>query len=131
MIYIIRNTVNEIVLTLTEKVTIANPFFVFSFQPLATLDEYQSLIYFTTPDISNYCNRFNLFELTEDDSGSTTGGDDIPLYLKPGQYEYKAYQSVDGDLDPLTFGILLEEGKMVVGDMTAPDQDTGVIDIYR
>lgn len=131
MIFIERNRTNEVVLTLTESVTIANPFFIFSFQSLSTLDEYLPLIYFTTPDLSNYCNRFNLFEITENNSGSTTGGDDIPLYLKPGQYEYKIYESTTASLDPNDFGNLLETGKMVVGDMTAPDQDTGVIDIYR
>lgn len=131
MIFIERNTVNAVALTLTEKVTIPNPFFVFSFQHIATLDEQQPLIYFTAPDLSDYCNRFNLFQITESDSGSTTGGNNIPLYLKPGQYEYKAYQSTTGSLDPLTFGSLLEEGKMVVGDMTEADQDTGVLEIYR
>ena len=131
MIFIERNTVNEVPLTLTEKVTIPNPYFVFSFQHIATLDEQEPLIYFTAPDTSDYCNRYNLFEITESDSGSTTGGNNIPLYLKPGQYEYKAYESVTGSLDPLTFGNLLEEGKMIVGDMTEPGQDTAVIDIYR
>jgi hypothetical protein len=131
MIYIIRNTTNQVVLTLTESVTIPNPFFIFSFQPLATLNEYQPLIYFTTLDVSNYCNRYNLFEITEDDAGSTNGGNDIPLYLKPGQYQYKVYQSTTSSLNPNTFGSLLEEGKMVVGDLTQPDQDTGVTEIYR
>ncbi len=131
MIFIERNAINEVILTLTEKVTIPNPFFVFSFQHIATLNEYQPLIYFTTPDISDYCNRFNQFTITESDSGSTTGGNDIPLYLKPGQYEYKAYESTTGSLDPLTFGNLLEEGKMIVGDMTEEGQDTAVTEIYR
>lgn len=131
MIFIERNVVNEVVLTLTEKVTIPNPFFVFSFQPLATLNEYQPLIYFTAPDLSAYIDRYNLFEITEDDSGSTTGGNNIPLYLKGGQYEYKVYQSTTGSLVPNTFGSLLEQGKMVVGDMTIEGQDTGVTEIYR
>jgi hypothetical protein len=131
MIFIERNTTNEVVLTLTEKVTIPNPFFIFSFQHLATLDEYQPLIYFTTLDLSNYIDRYNLFEIVEDDAGSTTGGDAIPLYLKPGQYEYKAYESTTNSLDPNDFGSLLEEGKMVVGDMTEEGQDTGVPNIYR
>lgn len=131
MIFIERNTTNEVTLTLTEKVTIPNPFFVFSFQHIATLDQELSLIYFTAPDLSDYCNRYNLFEITENDGGSINGGNNIPLYLKPGQYEYKAYESTTGSLDPLTLGNLLEEGKMVVGDMTESGQDTGVLDIYR
>lgn len=131
MIYIERNTENKICLSLTESVDIPNPFFVFSFQAISTLTEYLPLIYFTTLDISNYCNRYNLFILNESDSGSATGGDSVPLYLKPGQYEYKAYQSETGSLDPDTFGKLLETGKMVVGDLTEPDQDTAVNEIYR
>lgn len=131
MIFINRNELNKVPLTLTEKVTIPNPFFVFSFQHISTLDEYQPLIYFTAPDVSDYCNRYNLFNITESDSGSTTGGDNIPLYLKPGQYEYKAYQSETGSLDPETFGTLLEESKMIVGDMTEEGQDTAVPEIYR
>lgn len=131
MVFIERNTINKVVLTLTESVTIANPFFVFSFQRLATLDEYQPLIYFTAPDLSAYTDRFNLFEITEADAGSIVGGSNIPLYLKPGQYEYKVYESVTGSLVPNTFGILLEDSKMVVGDMTIEGQDTGVTDIYR
>lgn len=128
MIYIVRNTTNQVCLTLTESVTISNPYFIFSFQPLTTLDQLATIIYFTTPDISQYCNRYNLFVLVESDSGSTTGGNNIPLYLHPGQYEYKVYQSTTDSLDPNTFGSLIESGKMVVGDLTQPDQDTGVID---
>lgn len=131
MIYIKRNEINEVCLTLTEKVTIPSPFFILSFQHYATLDQEQTLIYFTTPDISNYICRYNLLKLTESDSGSTTGGNDVPLYLKPGQYEYRVYQSTTDSLDPNTFGSLLEVGKMVVGDMTEEGQDTGVDPIYR
>lgn len=131
MIFIERNTINKVVLTLTESVTITTPFFVFSFQPLATLDEYQPLIYFTAPDLSAYTNRFNLFEITENDAGSVVGGNNIPLYLKPGQYEYKVYESATGSLNPNTFGKMLEDSKMIVGDMTIEGQDTGVTDIYR
>lgn len=131
MIYIERNTTNKLCLSLTLASTIPNPYFIFSFQPLATLDTYQPLIYYTAPNISIYTNRYDLFELVEADGGSTTGGNDIPLYLKPGQYEYKAYQSTTDSLDPNTFGTLLETGKMVVGDLTIGDQDTGVDPVYQ
>ena len=131
MIFIVRNTTNEIILSLTQSVTIPAPYFVFSFQALSTLDEYLPLIYFTTLDLSSYADRYNLFEITESDSGSTTGGNNVPLYLKPGQYEYKVYESYTGSLVPNTFGNLLQTGKMVVGNLTEPDQDTGVTEIYR
>ncbi len=132
MIYINRNSLNKIVLTLTESTTISNVNYIFSFQPLATLDTYQSLIYFTTQDISNYTNRYNLFELTESDNGSTNGGNNQSLYLKPGQYEYKVYQSTSTSLNPNSFGDLIESGKLVVGDLTIEGQDTGINDdIYK
>jgi hypothetical protein len=131
MIFINRNTLNKVVLTLTENVTIANPFFIFSFQHLATLDEYEPIIFFTTLDLSNYIDRYNVFEITEDDNGSTTGGNNVSLYLKSGQYEYKVYQSTTDSLNPNNFGSLLESGKMIVGDMTVEGQDTGVTNIYQ
>lgn len=132
MIFIERNTTNDFVLSLTESVTISPPvYFVFSFQHIATLDEYEPLIYFTTLDLSSYTDRYNRFELVEDDSGSTTGGNSVPLYLKAGQYEYKVYESATGSLDPNTFGAELESGKMIVGDMTEEGQDTAVDNIYQ
>lgn len=131
MIFLNRNTVNQIVLTLSENVTITNPYFIFSFQHYATLTDPESIIYFTAPDDSNYTNRYNIFELTESDSGSTSGGNDVDLYLKPGQYEYKVYQSTTASLDPNGFGSLLETGKMVVGDMTVEGQDTAVLEVYQ
>ena len=131
MIYIDRNTINKICLTLTESTTISNPYFIFSFQHYSTLDTYTSIIYFTTPDISTSTNRYNLFVLTEADAGSATGGNNIPLYLKPGQYEYKVYQSTTASLNPNNFGTLLETGKMVVGDMTVAGEDTGVLSVYQ
>lgn len=132
MIYITRNTTNKLILTLTENVTITGTvYFIFSFQPLSTLDEVATIKYFTTPDLSTYTNRYNSFELVESDSGSTTGGNNIPLYLKPGQYEYKVYQSTTTSLNPNTFGSLLESGKMVVGDMLIAGQDTGVLGVYQ
>jgi|SRR3972149_4016517 len=136
MIYINRNATNSICLTLTESVTITPVYFIFSFQRYASLTTQESLIYFTTPDLSTTQNRFNLFELIEADydaspAGSISGGNDIPLYLIPGQYEYKVYQSTSDSLNPNTFGDLLETGKMVVGDMTVEGQNTSVDSIYQ
>ena len=136
MIYINRNDTNLICLSLSESVTISPVYFIFSFQHYASLTSEEPLIYYTTPDISNSTNRFNLFELIEADynaspAGSINGGNDIPLYLIPGQYEYKVYQSTTDSLNPNTFGDLLETGKMVVGDMTIEGQNTSVLPVYQ
>jgi len=129
MIYITPDSLNKIAVNL--DVTISAPYFIFEFQHYATLTEYETPIYFTTPNLSTYCDRYYLFELTEDPNGSTTGGNDIPLYLIPGQYQYKIYQSTTDSLDPETFGDLLQTGKMVVGDMTIQSNNTEIDSIYR
>lgn len=130
MIYINRNSLNKVVLTLSESVTITNPYFIFSFQEYNSLG-YPVLRYFIAPDTSLYTDRYNLFLLTESDTGSKTNANNASIYLKPGQYCYKVYQSTSNSFDPNTFGSLLESGRMVVGDICTPDQDTAVASVYR
>lgn len=130
MIYIKRNQLNHVALTLTETTTIPNPYFILSFQPLSTLDQLETIQYFTSPDISNYCNRYNEFKIVESDNG-TPNANDSPIYLLPGQYEYKAYQSTSDSFDPDTFGIMLEVGKMVVGDLTVENPSTFLDPVYQ
>ena len=130
MIVIERNTTNKVVLTLTENTTISNPYFILSFQHYATLDDLSTIQYFTAPDISNYCDRYNRFNITESDSG-TENANDTPIYLLPGQYEYKVYESTTDSFDPNTFGNQIEIGKMVVGDLTLPNPSTYVPDVYQ
>lgn len=131
MIYIIKNTVNNIILTLQESTSIVNPNYLFEFiyEDDITLSQYGtdivSEIYFTTPDLSTSTLRYNKFEITEDDLGSTTSGDDIPLNLKNGQYKYVVYAtSIIIDINNIDFNDFtqVEEGRMVVnGDQTNID----------
>lgn len=131
MITITRNELNKVVLELKASTTLASPYFyILAFQPLSTLDQLADIIYFTSPDLSPYPCRYNLFEITESDSGSP-GGNDVPIYLLPGQYEYSVYQSTTDSLDPDDFGTLIETGKMVVGDLTLPNPSTYVPSVYQ
>lgn len=113
MIYIEKNKTNKVVLTLSEKSKLNSPFYLFSFSNDYIIDSNDIL--FTTPDISSYPNRYNMFSITEIDSGSTEGGVDIHLSLISGQYTYTIYESLTETLDiNSTTGIIIETGRMVV-----------------
>ena len=103
MIYINKDEVNSIVLTLTEVSTLTNPYYLFVFQN--EMNPESTPILFTTPDISAYPERFNQFELDEP----------VDVELNKGQYSYSVYESL---IPPTsiqdTTGEVIEEGRMVV-----------------
>lgn len=103
MIYINKDEVNSIVLTLTEVSTLSNPYYLFVFQN--EMNPESTPILFTTPDISAYPERFNQFELDEP----------VDVELNKGQYSYSVYESL---IPPTsiqdTTGEVIEEGRMVV-----------------
>ena len=109
MIKLEKNSVNRVVVTLTEKVTITAPvYFLFEFISDDTL---KSKI-FTATDISNNICRYNEFTIEE-----TDGVEDLlngVIDLEPnGYYHYNIYQMSDPtnlDID-LTDGIV-EKGKV-------------------
>ena len=103
MIYINKDEVNNIVLTLSEVSTLTNPYYLFVFQN--EMNPESTPILFTTPDISAYPERFNQFELDEP----------VDVDLMKGQYSYSVYESL---IPPTsiqdTTGEVIEEGRMVV-----------------
>ncbi len=103
MIYINKDELNSIVLTLTEVSTLSNPYYLFVFQN--EMNPESTPILFTTPDISAYPERFNQFELDEP----------VDVDLMKGQYSYSVYESL---IPPITIqdttGDVIEEGRMVV-----------------
>ena len=103
MIYINKDEVNSIVLTLTEVSTLSNPYYLFVFQN--EMNPESTPILFTTPDISSYPERFNQFLLDEP----------VDVDLMKGQYSYSVYESL---IPPTsiqdTTGVVIEEGRMVV-----------------
>lgn len=113
MILINKNELNKIVLTLDESSRISNPYYTFQF--VNEFGTNTTGITFTTPDLSQSKNRYNLFYLTESSSGSTTGGDNIPLNLTSGQYLYRVYEASASTLQiSATTGTIIESGRMVV-----------------
>ena len=112
MIYIQKNSSNNVILTLSEKSTLSNPYYMFVFQ-----NEYEINspgVTFSTDDISSYQNRYNQFVIVENELGSVTGGTSS-LSLVSGQWSYNIYESETPTLDILeTTGRVIEEGRMVV-----------------
>jgi hypothetical protein len=84
-------------LTLTEKTTISNPYYLFSLKHRLTAVEYNFLL----TDISSYKERYNKFAITE---GAT-------VTLDAGEYLYRIYaQTSSVNTNPELANELVEEG---------------------
>lgn len=119
-IYLKKDYTNRFVLTLSEFSSLSNPNYLFVFENIYNKDSVP--VYFTTPDISSYKSRYNLFQLIENSSGSTTGGTSVALSLMPGQYDYTVYESSASTLSiSATTGVIIEAGRMVVDDVSTND----------
>jgi hypothetical protein len=115
MIYIEKNSINNFVLTLSENSRLTNPFYLFEFTNEYILGS--TPIYWNQIDNSSYTNRYNLFELVEDENGSTSGGTQTSLNLISGQYNYNVYESTASTLSvSATTGRIVESGRMVVAE---------------
>ena len=99
-------------LTLTEKVTISNPYFLFNLKNRVSKVETNVIL----TDISAYIERYNKFSVIE---GTTFTAD-------AGEYEYKIYaQTSSVNLDPLLANELVEEGlfKLMLGDIATTEYE--------
>ena len=141
MIYIEKNTTNQIALELSCLIPSTYIYFLFEF--IFDSNPNKEVRYFTTNDISLATCRFNLFEIIESNLGSTTTNNINPIQLEPGQYKYKIYAGelpVDYlDLTPYLSTEPISIGKMVVeGDnvLIVPVYDSQNVDntspsVYR
>ena len=88
-------------LTLTEKVTISNPYFLFVFTNRTTSVETAIIL----TDVSTHTERYNQFDVTE---GTT-------FTLDAGEYEYQVYaQTSSSNTDPSLANELVESGVLKV-----------------
>ena len=130
MIYINKNEVNNIYLTLTESTTASNPSYLFQL-------DYDSLsernpVYYTTPDISTSLNRYNKFVLVDSDTTGTasstqsTIGFTSSMNLKAGQWTYTIYV-YDGAIDVYNLnGVTASSNIIEVGRMVVDGIDTSI-----
>ena len=114
MIKLERSTSNDVVVTLTEKTTIDNPTYLFSFKN-DTTNVYKNFI---AIDISTSTNRYNEFTIVEVGAGAEdllTGEIRLTDY---GFYSYFIYaQTSTTNLIPADADELVEQGKMkLLGD---------------
>lgn len=75
------------VMTLTERSTLTNPYYLFNFTSDVTGDS----VNFIATDLSNYTDRYNKFLITE--TSGTTDYTSGTIELSPtGQWSYKVYE---------------------------------------
>lgn len=101
MIYLDKNQENKICLTISESVSISNPYYLFVFQN--EFNKASDAVYWVAEDISEHTNRYNLFLMDEATSESFTIG----------QYTYTIYESETLPIDETGLNAV-EEGRMVV-----------------
>ena len=97
MLIITKGELNTLTVTLTEKVTISNPFYLFVLNGKSN----QAPVKKVLTDISNYTYRYNQFQFTE--------GSDITI-PNAGQYTYVFYQKSTNSTTIEDTDVILETG---------------------
>jgi hypothetical protein len=114
MIYLLQNQTNTVILELTQNSNLLTPSYLFEFINDITPT---NIVYFTTPDLSSYCSRYNKFEVTLTGNTSTnlTGG---TININPGGYTYNIYEATGLTLNNLvvsaTTGCIVQTGIAVI-----------------
>lgn len=100
---IAKGETNEIIVTLTEKQTIENAYFLFWFKNELQNREVACIL----TDTSQFPNRYNMFSLEEGEAGD--------VELDEGTNTYKIYAQTSAvNLDPDSADELVEEGICIV-----------------
>lgn len=120
MILVNRDSSGYVCLSLTEKTTISNPTYLFSFESIE--NEFKNFI---ATDISSYTDRYNKFLITEVGTGGTEDLYDGEVILLPtGFWKYTIYaQDSTGNLLPDSADEIVETGKVLVQDLSNPIQE--------
>jgi hypothetical protein len=129
MIYIQKNTSNEIVLELSTALDASYTYFLFQF--LEEWNTEKPSRYFTSPNVTPYISRFDQFNLVESETGATAQAvNDAPLNLVAGQYSYNVYAS-QTVIDINDLATLLATSPVQTGRMLVIGEDTVVPDVYQ
>lgn len=109
MILINKNSVNTFRLTLAEKSTLINPYYLFVF----TSDVTRQVKIFKTFDSSDYPYRYNEFLITDSATENLSQG--VVNFSPTGFWSYKIYEMSDANNMVVTNTTsLVEEGRAVV-----------------
>lgn len=99
------DTAIALILTLTELVSLPDPYFLFVFTHVTT-KEVVAFLKFSDDDESNHPERFNQY--TVDPSVLFAG-------MPPGGWHYRVYEQASAsNLDPAASGAVLEFGEMIL-----------------
>lgn len=96
MIRFLKNSTNNVVVTLTENSTVTNPIYLFMFTNQTSNVPY----YFISTDTSSYKTRYNKFSVVEKLAANTLNGE-VTLGLN-GFYKYTVYQTSLSNTSGLT-----------------------------
>lgn len=108
--FAINDTSVELILTLTEKVTLSTPYYLFVFTHVTTKDQVK-FIKAVADDESTHQSRYNAF---------TINPAVIFLDKQPGQWHYKIYEQESAvNTDVSATGDELEDGKLILTAATA------------
>jgi hypothetical protein len=124
MINIEKNSTNVVVLTLTEKSTLPNPYYLFEFT--STINTNNQVL-FTGSDNSSYKSRYNRFNIIE------TGTTNVNLLQAtinlnpPGMWDYVIYEQVS----PTNLFVSGTTGVVEVGKVIVTGVDTNIPEVYR
>lgn len=111
MIILERNSINKVVVTLTEVAKLPLPFFLFVFE--SDGDTEDDPVKWTGTNLADaqQIERFDIYEIEESDTGDESGAINGPIKMSKGQYTYKIYESATATLDvSQTTGRIVEEG---------------------
>ena len=110
MVNINKNENTNIFLTLAEKTTLAEPFYLFVF----TSDVDRTEVIFTANDLTEYKERYNQFLITET-SGTTTLTSGVITLNPTGFWSYKVYEQ-ESSINLLVANTtsLVEQGRVKV-----------------
>lgn len=128
MITINKNSVNKVALTLTERVNIPSPFFLFLLNTDGDTEDGEIRLLIDNQASEEAKERYDLFEIEENETGVKEGdATNEPIRLSEAQYTYQVLESaIETHDESLTTGRVLEVGFMRVeqGDAGADDSDS-------
>jgi len=128
MLIINKNTNNYLRVTVTEKVTISSPYYLFVFTSDITKQE----VVFLQSNSSIHQDRYDEFLITET-SGTTNYSSGVVTFLPVGSWTYQIYEQASStNLDPTLTGGLLESGMAkVIGTNETYSRYTGQDITYK
>jgi hypothetical protein len=111
MIFLNKDSLNTVILTLTENSSLLNPNYIFEFINEMDLNS----VIFSAPDLSTYKCRYNRFEIQETGSTFTNNINGIINLNRSGFWQYNVYETTGSTLQlSATTGIIIETGKVFV-----------------